>query len=165
VPAEKQSSESSPSPFPGRAILLALQAPSSTRLRATRNLHFPAPPQNQGLNAHPKRRKQTLRLLFRTNSCSNRRLFALVEPTGLFLVPQGFISTLAALGGGGSSRTSGMKSPVQRVEQACLCTCQAVDGKLTGEHGHRGCGRGMTTRHKARALDLPVPLSKTTAAR
>lgn len=133
-----------------------LQALSSVRLRATGKPTFSSSSPKPRVNVHPERRKPTPGLLFRTNSCSNRRLFSLVEPTRLFITSQCFISTLAALGGRGSSRTSGIKSSAEHTEQAWLCTCRAAGGKLTSEQGHTGCcGRGMNTCHKVWALGLP----------
>lgn len=78
---EQQISESSPrqvSPLPS----------SITFLRATGECTFSSSSPKPGVNIHPKGRKQTLGLLFRTNSCSSQRLFSLAEPRGLFIASQ-----------------------------------------------------------------------------
>lgn len=137
---------------------------SSTFFRATGESTFCSSSPKSGVNIHPKGRKKTLGLLFRTNSCSSQRLCFLAELRGLFIASQCFISTPAALRGRGSSQTSGTKSPVECVRQACPCTCWAAGGKPTSKQGHMGYGRGVATCHKVCALDLPVLLPKATTA-
>lgn len=78
-----------------------LQATFTIRLRATGKPTFSSSSPKPRVNINPETRKPALGLLFRTNSCSNRRLFSLVELTGLFIASQCFISMLAALRGRG----------------------------------------------------------------
>lgn len=113
--AEKQENKSCLSPFPGRSILPPIASAFFHQAESTGKPTFSISSPKPRVKAHSERRKPTLGLLFRTNSCSNQRIFSLVEPTGLFIASECFISTLAALGGRGSSQTSGIKSSAENT--------------------------------------------------